>query len=157
MENKIPFRYSYRMQGHDKEKELSFTPMISYDGQYLFLYVWNGTDPYNRLYYRKVESTGSFLRLLDEADASYDFVGNDGAIFYIQTNLQAPKGRFMEIDGAPSEREHSRDYSLNNDVIQNCRPCKSEICPDIEHAYHQITVNKDGIGTACNFPLSALC
>ena len=36
-----------------EEKELSFTPMISYDGQYLFLYVWNGTDPHNRLYYRE--------------------------------------------------------------------------------------------------------
>lgn len=130
-----------------EEKELSFTPMISYDGQYLFLYVWNGTDPYNRLYYRKVESTGSFLRLLDEADASYDFVGNDGAIFYIQTNLQAPKGRIMAIDSAHPEREHWRELlAEQDDVIAFATIVNQQFVLGYMHdAYHQIRLyNKDG-------------
>src|SRR5438105_2605674 len=57
-------------------KELSFSPFITDDGTYLALFVWHGTDPNNRFYYRKVDSSAPFIRLLDEADASYNFIGN---------------------------------------------------------------------------------
>lgn len=85
-------------------KELGFSPYISHDGQYLILNVWHGTDSKNRLYYRPVSSDAPFIRLLDEADASYDFLGNHGSIFYLQTNLNASRGRIIAIDIEHPER-----------------------------------------------------
>jgi prolyl oligopeptidase len=79
-------------------KELSFHPFITHDGVYLILHVWHGTDPKSRLYYREVHSSRPFTRLLDEADASYDFIGNTGSIFYILTDLDAPRKRIVAID-----------------------------------------------------------
>ncbi|MCP4613599.1 MAG: S9 family peptidase [Planctomycetes bacterium] len=92
-------------QSHDKliyerpdNKELGFSPFVTEDGKFLILYVYHGTDPKNRIYYRPVESSGPFVRLLDNADARYDFIGNVDSIFFFNTDLGAPRGRIIAID-----------------------------------------------------------
>ncbi|QBD80333.1 S9 family peptidase [Ktedonosporobacter rubrisoli] len=89
-------------------KELSFSPSISDDGKYLLLTVWQGTDSNNRFYYRPVVSGDpfTFIRLLDEGDANYTFLGNDGPIFYFRTNQGAPRGRIIAIDTQRPECEN---------------------------------------------------
>ena len=87
------------------DKELGFYPMISEDGKYLLLYVYRGTDPKNRIYYREVESDKDFVRLLDKADARYEPIGNVGPVLYFQTDLEAPRGRIVAIDIQKPERE----------------------------------------------------
>jgi len=79
-------------------KELGFIPQVTEDGKFLILYVYHGTDTKNRIYYRTVESTGPFVKLLDEADARYDFIGNNDSVFYFNTDLDAPRGRIIAID-----------------------------------------------------------
>ena len=96
-------------------KELSFSPFMSDDEEYLMLYVWNGTDPKNRFYYRKVESDGPFMRLLDDADASFNFIGNDGPIFYFQTTLDAPRKRIIAIDSEHPQRANWREVVPQQD------------------------------------------
>lgn len=128
-------------------KELSFTPFITDDGKYLFLSVWNGTEPRNRLYYREVESSSPFIRLLDEADASYDLIGNDGPIFYIQTNLNAPKGRIIAIDSANPARENWRELiAEQDDVIAFAQIVNQQFVIAYMHdAHHEIKLySKDG-------------
>ncbi|GER87962.1 prolyl endopeptidase [Dictyobacter vulcani] len=128
-------------------KELSFTPHISEDGQYLFLIVWNGTDPRNRLYYREVESTDPFIRLLDEADASYDLIGNDGPVFYLQTNLNAPKCRIIAIDSRQPQRENWHELiAEQDDVIAFAQIVHQQFVITYMHdAHHQIKLyDKEG-------------
>jgi len=86
--------------------ELHFNPLITDDGTYLVLHVWHGAIPQNRLYYRAVDSNGPFIRLLDEADAQYTFLGNAGRVFYFLTNLEAPHGRIIAIDLDRPSRQH---------------------------------------------------
>jgi prolyl oligopeptidase len=85
--------------------ELSFPPIITDDGRYIVLDVWHAAVSKNRLYYREVEDEGDFIRLIDEPDASYKFVGNDGNTFYVQTDLDAPNGRIVAIDLSHAGRE----------------------------------------------------
>jgi prolyl oligopeptidase len=84
---------------------LGFHPRVTEDGRYLFLHVWHGTDPTNRVYYRPLASDGDFVRLLDANDASYDLIDNLGSICYFQTDLDAPRGRIVAIDLQRPERE----------------------------------------------------
>ena len=98
-------------------KELGFTPIITDDGKYLLLHVWHGTDPKNRIYYREVESDGPFIRLLDEADASYNFIGNSGPLFYFHTDMDAPRGRVIAIDVERSERANWKELVLQQDDV----------------------------------------
>jgi prolyl oligopeptidase len=89
-----------------EDKELGFAPIVTEDGRYLLLNVYHGTDPRNRVYYRPIDSDGAFVKLLDEADARYDFVGNEGATFFFSTDLDAPRGRIVAIDTERPAREN---------------------------------------------------
>ena len=86
--------------------ELGFRPHISDDGHYLFLHVWHGTDPTNRVYYRPLASDGDFVRLLDANDAGYELIETIGDTAYFHTDLDAPRGRIVAIDLRRPEREH---------------------------------------------------
>ena len=79
-------------------KELGFRPMVTDDEKYLCLNVWLGTDSKNRFYYKNLNSEGHFIKLLDEHDAGYYFIGNDKSLFYFLTDFNAPKGRIIAID-----------------------------------------------------------
>jgi prolyl oligopeptidase len=91
------------------DKELGFYPMITEDGKYLLLYVYRGTDPKNRIYYREVASDKDFVRLLDKADARYEPIGNVGTVFYFQTDLDAPRGRIVAIDIQNPDRQNWKE------------------------------------------------
>jgi prolyl oligopeptidase len=111
--NKVYFHKLGTPQSEDKliyerpdAKELNFYPQITEDGKYLILTVTHGTSPKNRIYYRKLNSNDDFIRLLDEADASYDFIGNKGDVFYFVTDLNAPRYRIMAIDVNKPERKN---------------------------------------------------
>ena len=79
-------------------KELRFVADVSQDGRFLVLTGSVGTDPETRIYYREIDSDGDFMRLLDEADAEYAFIDNEGDTFFVFTTLDAPRGRVVAID-----------------------------------------------------------
>jgi prolyl oligopeptidase len=88
---------------------------VTDDGRYAVLTVWLGTDRRNRLYYlelgdgKRPHVSGDVVRLLDDFDASYAFVGNDGPVFYVLTDLEAPRRRVIAIDTRHPERERWRE------------------------------------------------
>ena len=88
---------------------------VTDDGRYAVLQVWLGTDRRNRVYYldlkeaKRPKVTGEVVRLLDDFDASYSFVGNDGPVFYFLTDLDAPRKRVIAIDTRRAERARWRE------------------------------------------------
>jgi prolyl oligopeptidase len=121
-------------------KELSFHPLISDDGVYLILYVTHGTDPHNRIYYREVDSNAPFIRLLDEADAMYNPIGNSGSIFYFHTTQDAPRGRIIAIDIRNPERKQWRELlPQQDDVIAFAQIVNNQfVLTYMRDAYHQV-------------------
>lgn len=89
--------------------DLGFAPQISEDGRYLLVQVWQGTDRRNRFYYRDLAENGDFVRLLDDLDARYHFIENDGPLFYFETDLDAENGRIIAIDITQPARENWRE------------------------------------------------
>jgi prolyl oligopeptidase len=86
-------------------KELGFGGNVTDDGHYLIIFVWQGTSPKNRVYYKDLTQPDSpVVKLLDDADASYNFIDNDGPVLWIQTDLDAPRGRLIAIDTRHPER-----------------------------------------------------
>ena len=75
------------------------------DGKYLVVAVWQGTSPKNRLYYKDLTQPNSpVVKLLDDFDARYQFIDNDGPVFWFQTDLDAPRGRVIAIDTRHPEK-----------------------------------------------------
>ena len=87
--------------------------------------------------------------MLDEADASYDFVGNDGPIFYFQTTLNAPRGRIIAIDTRQPERKNWQELvpEQNDDLVIAFAFMVNHqfVVVYLHDAYHQIKIyNTDG-------------
>ena len=98
---------------------------VTDDGRYAVLTVWLGTDRRNRVYFRDLKDprhpkiTGEVVRLLDDFDASYAFVGNDGPVFYFLTDLDAPRKRVIAIDTRHPERGRWREViPQGQDVLE---------------------------------------
>ncbi len=86
-------------------KELMFDGGVTDDGHYLVIHVSQGTSPKNRLYYKDLtQPDAPVVKLLDDFDAKYNLIDNDGPLFWIDTDLDAPRGRLIEIDTRHPER-----------------------------------------------------
>ena len=81
-----------------------FSVEVSADGRYAVYSVWLGTDRRNRIYYQDLGDPNTpkldapVVRLLDQFDASYGFVGNNGPVFFFQTDNAAPRSRIVAVD-----------------------------------------------------------
>jgi len=79
---------------------------VTEDGRYLIIYLSDGTDPNNRLFYKDLQAAqDKVVELLPDADARYSFVGNEGPVFFFRTDLDAPRFRVIAIDTRQPERE----------------------------------------------------
>lgn len=81
-----------------ENKELDFHPQVTHDGKYLVINVTLGTDPKNKIHYKDIEEGGEIVKLLDEMDAQYEFIYNQGSRFFFKTDLDASRGRIISID-----------------------------------------------------------
>ncbi|MBC8105919.1 MAG: S9 family peptidase, partial [Anaerolineae bacterium] len=93
------------------DKELSASPQVTDDGEYLLLYLSRGSTRKNRLYFRPANDSaaladGNFTKLFDKEDAQYSFVEHDGPTFYILTNLDAPRRKLVAVNINHPETEN---------------------------------------------------
>jgi prolyl oligopeptidase len=92
------------------QKEWGFSGSVTDDGRYLIITVSHGTDPKNRLFYLDLQTPEApVVELLNQADARYDFLGNQGTVFWIHTDLDAPRGRVIAIDVTRPQRADWRE------------------------------------------------
>ncbi|HEY6209866.1 MAG TPA: prolyl oligopeptidase family serine peptidase [Gemmatimonadales bacterium] len=125
------------------EPDWGFGADVTDDGRYAVLHVWLGTDRRNRVYYLDLEDpkhprvTGQVVRLLDDFDASYGFVGNDGPLFYFLTDLDAPRKRVIAIDTRHPERARWREMiPQGDDVLETVRIIHDAFVANYLHDAH---------------------
>lgn len=146
-------------------KELGFGGAVTDDGHYLVILVWQGTSPKNRLYYKDLTKPDSqVVKLLDDFDAEYRFIDNDGPVFWIRTDLDSPRGRLIAIDTQRPEKanwktlvEQGADKLEDVNVVDNLfllgylKDAKTEVrVHDLKGKFLR-NVDLPGIGTAAGF------
>src|SRR5258707_502962 len=81
------------------QKDWLFGGTVTEDGNYLITTVSQGTDVKSRVYYKNLRAKDApVIKLLDDFDAAYTFIGNQGPRFWFQTDLESPRGKVIEID-----------------------------------------------------------
>jgi prolyl oligopeptidase len=116
---------------------------VTDDGAYLIIHVSQGTDPKNRLFYKDLaDPKAKVVELLNDFDASYDFIDNDGPVFFFETDLEAPRSRVIAIDIRKPHRANWREI-----VPQAAEPLKGVsvvngqfICQYLKDAHSQVKV-----------------
>ncbi|MGH8932680.1 MAG: prolyl oligopeptidase family serine peptidase [Egibacteraceae bacterium] len=91
------------------EPEWGFGATVTTDGRWLLINVWRGTEPRSRLWIADLAPVEAPRPLVDEFDASYRFIGSDGDVLYLLTDLDAPLFRIMAVDVYQPKRVHWRE------------------------------------------------
>ena len=77
----------------------SLGAVVTDDGRFLLIYQHEGTDPRCRIFVQDLEDPGgAILPFLDAFDADHQVVGNDGDVFYVRTDKDAPRHRLVAVD-----------------------------------------------------------
>ncbi|EFC48850.1 prolyl oligopeptidase family protein [Naegleria gruberi] len=104
--------------GDRSQPKWMFGGFVSDDGLYLIITVSESTAPVNRLFFTKVykndeiggelafekvdpndsESPIKVVKYIDNFDAEYDYITNEGTMFYFKTNLNAPNSKVIYVD-----------------------------------------------------------
>jgi prolyl oligopeptidase len=79
---------------------------VTGDGRYLLIRLGEGgISRHSRFVYRDLrEPGGTFAELIDRGDGIYNFIDNDGPVFYFQTDFDAPRGRVIAVDSRKPAR-----------------------------------------------------
>lgn len=137
--------------------ELAFNPQITEDGRYLTINVWEGTDRRNRIYYIDLNGQNKVVRLIDEMESRYIFLGNDDSIFYFETDFEAENGRIIAIDIQNPGRDNWQEIiPENKDPIAFSLICNQQfVLVRLKDAQHTLHLHeKDGTAVA-QLPLPA--
>ncbi len=86
------------IHANPENPEYGFSPVVTEDGKYLVVTVWQGTDDRYRVLYRPLAEEGELNVLIDNFDNEYSFIGNEGSKFYFKSDLEAPKKCILIID-----------------------------------------------------------
>ncbi len=116
-------------------KEWGFSGGVTDDGRYLTITVYEGTERKNRIFLKDLmspngETNGAgavlnndVIEFLPTPDAEYSVLDNDGSLFYIGTDKDAPFGRVVAIDASaanPSDPANWREVlPESGDTLQS--------------------------------------
>ncbi|KAK1309783.1 hypothetical protein QJS10_CPA08g01763 [Acorus calamus] len=112
--------------------EWLFVTQISDDGKYLLLFIRVGASPFKKLYYCDLSAIEHglegfkernemlpFIKLVDDFEASYQYVANDESEFTFLTNKNAPKQKLVRVDIKKPEKWVDVLPESESDVLES--------------------------------------
>ncbi|MDR3378537.1 MAG: prolyl oligopeptidase family serine peptidase [Verrucomicrobiae bacterium] len=125
------------------QKDWGFGGDVTEDGHYLIISISQGTDRRNRVFYLDLtQPDAQVVELLNDFDAQYVFIGNDGPVFWFRTDLDSPRGRVVAIDTRQPARAQwrelipqSADTLAGVSVLNN-----SFVCSYLKDAHSQVKI-----------------
>jgi prolyl oligopeptidase len=92
------------------QKDWLFNGGVTDDGRYLIINASKGSSDKNRVYYKDLQAKDSaVVKLLDEGDASYGMIDNDGPVFWFRTDADASRSRVVAIDTRKPEKANWKE------------------------------------------------
>ena len=147
------------------QPEWSHGAWVTDDGRYLVIQTWAGTDPRNQVLVRDLqEPYGTAVTVFGTFENEYSVLGNDGPVFYIKTDVDAPRRRIIAVDYRKPERaqwkeivpqsEHMLEgasYVGGHLVAQYLEDAKSAVKVFSREGKLVRNVDLGGVGTANGF------
>lgn len=81
------------------DKEYFIGAFVTEDGNWLVINVGKGTSPKNMVYFKNLSmEKAGIVPLVNELTANYSYIGNDGPVFYFQTDKDAQRGKVVSVN-----------------------------------------------------------
>ena len=147
------------------EKEWEFSGTASEDGKFLVIEVHHGTEQKNLVFYKRLDRPDAKVaELISEFKAKYDYLGNNGSVFWFRTDLDAPRGRIIAIDLEQPEPANRRELVAESaDVMAHASVVGDQFIAEYLHDAHSAVkvfdltgkllreVELPGLGTSAGF------
>lgn len=106
---------------HPEDPEVAAYPAISYDGNYLVVYLVRGTDPRNGLIFREVtddrSDSGGWRTLFPIGAGEVSAVATEGSTFFVYTDLDAPLRKLIAADVSSEDPLAWREIIPESDAL----------------------------------------
>ncbi|MBW4684488.1 MAG: prolyl oligopeptidase family serine peptidase [Komarekiella atlantica HA4396-MV6] len=126
-----------------EQKEWGFSGDVTEDGRYLIISVWLGTDPKNLVFYKDLTNPNAeVVELVNQFEADYSFIDNDDSVFYLRTDLNAPRGRVIAIDTKnPASENWQEIIPQSAETLESVGILNNQFVADyLQDAYTQIKI-----------------
>ena len=128
-----------------RHPEWRLRPTVSEDGQYLVIEARVGEEHQNRVYLIDLDNPKHpnlgepLVKLFDAGDAVYEFVANQGPVFFMRTTKNAPHGRLVAVDiNAPDEDHWTTVVRETYDPLVGARKVDDRIVAHRLHDVHSV-------------------
>src|SRR5262249_19114701 len=149
----------------DDQPEWYLVGGVTDDGRYLVIGVEPGAKIENGLFYKDLsQPDAQVVELLNKFDSQYEFIDNDGPVFWVKSNLDSPRGRVWAIDTRSPDRANWKEViPQTTDALQSVHCVGNKLIANYLHdAQTRVRIfdtsgkwEKDlelpGIGTAGGF------
>ncbi len=115
-------------------KDWNINAITTEDGRYLIIDASRGTDSENRVFVVDLQGSHEVIPLLPDADAHWQYLANDGTIFYFLTTHEAPRGRIVALD--LHERTRRELVAQTDDVLDGAAIFGDRIVAPYLHDAH---------------------
>ena len=115
---------------------------VSEDGNWLVISVGKGTERMNMVYFKNLtmEKAG-ILPLVNDLKNSWSFIGNDGPVFYFETDKDAPRGKVVKINVLAREHKWEDVIPESADTLNSVRFINDQFVLNyMKDAYTQIKI-----------------
>ena len=130
------------------QKEWGFGGFVTDDGRYLVINVSHGTEQKNLVFYKDLKDPkAQVVELLPEWNAQYDYIANDGPLFWFNTDLNAPRGRVVAIDlRKPSPKDWKEVIAQGEDTLSSVSLVNDQFLVNVMKDAHSVVrrVSRDG-------------
>jgi len=95
-------------------KEWGFGSEVTDDGKYLIINVSKGTETKNLIFYKDIsqgieDEKANVVELIPEFESEFNFIDNDGPLFWFQTDAGAPRYRVIAIDTTKPDKANWKE------------------------------------------------
>ena len=86
-------------------KEYFVSGGVTEDGNWLIINVGKGTERMNMVYFKNLTmGKAPIMPVIENLKNSWNFIGNDGSVFYFVTDKDASRGKVVKIDALAQEK-----------------------------------------------------
>ncbi len=100
-----PQSEDYVVYERPDNKEYFSGARVSEDGNWLIITVGKGTERMNMVYFKNLTmEKAPIMPLVENLNNSWDFIGNDGSVFYFETDKDASRGKVVKVDALAPQK-----------------------------------------------------
>ncbi|MFN0279962.1 MAG: prolyl oligopeptidase family serine peptidase [Pyrinomonadaceae bacterium] len=132
-----PQSEDYVVYERPDNKEYFSGARVTEDGNWLIITVRKGTERMNMVYFKNLTmQKAPLMPLVEDLKNSWNFIGNDGSVFYFRTDKDAPRAKVVKVDALATTKGWSEVVPETVDTLNGVSFINDQLVLNYLHDAH---------------------